>query len=204
MATRGFRSGPDDCRSRLRSGFHDTRSRATGRRATGRVLGVDASATAAAAARDGAARQGLSNVDIVTSTAEDVDLSVRARRTASSRGGCSATSRIPPRCCVMSRGRLPSGWCRGRDGLLALPGDSDRAPVAALRQRLRRRVPELRRRRRIARRGRRAAALLRGGRPVGPAHRASRRRSGGPDHRSGPGLPTFRRCTSRRSSSADI
>jgi SAM-dependent methyltransferase len=41
----------------------------------GRVLGVDASATAAAEARDGARRQGLPNVRIVTAAAGEVDLS---------------------------------------------------------------------------------------------------------------------------------
>ena len=41
----------------------------------GRVIGVDASATAAAAARDQAARQGVSNVHIVTANVGDADLS---------------------------------------------------------------------------------------------------------------------------------
>jgi SAM-dependent methyltransferase len=41
----------------------------------GRVVGVDASATASAAARDGAARQNLRNVHIETSPADEVDLS---------------------------------------------------------------------------------------------------------------------------------
>ena len=41
----------------------------------GRVLGVDVSATAAAAARDARRRQGLPNVRIVTAAADDVDLS---------------------------------------------------------------------------------------------------------------------------------
>jgi SAM-dependent methyltransferase len=44
----------------------------------GRVLGVDASATAAATARDDAARQGLSNVRVVTAAADDVELSSEA------------------------------------------------------------------------------------------------------------------------------
>ena len=41
----------------------------------GRVLGVDASATAAAEARDGARRQDLPNVRIVTAAADEIDLS---------------------------------------------------------------------------------------------------------------------------------
>lgn len=41
----------------------------------GLVLGVDASATAAASARDAGQRQGLRNVRIVTAAADDVDLS---------------------------------------------------------------------------------------------------------------------------------
>ncbi len=135
-------------------------------------LGVDASTTAAAAARDGAARHGVSNVRVVTAAADDVDLSVRA----AGRHLRAVVVLLPPDpAAVLASCRRTSS---GPGGVVAV---IDYWHYLAIRTEprsplfdnvFRRRVPKLRRRRRIARRRWRAAPTLRGGRAVGASRRA--------------------------------
>ena len=71
----GFRSGQSIVDFGCGPGFTTLDlARLVGER--GRVVGIDASATAAAVARDRAAREGLTNIRIVTAPAGDVDLTV--------------------------------------------------------------------------------------------------------------------------------